>query len=230
MWHPSPTLWTGTTGPRTITANHDLLYPNQWWKWFKVTGPYPLSLFLHWNGECLSHGALNTATILSHALLRPFYTSSNTRSSQGHAFFTFKASLAAISACHVGWNGAQYVQDSFTHPLATDFMKGTKHLQPPHSVLCRQHCPASHSSSCQILIWSCYLSRQHSCWHWCQLSAWGISLFYWSTQYTCSILYHLSKILRYLSAWFSPSHLTTWAKVCLSCQSIECINRAHHLQ
>lgn len=135
MWHPSPTLWTGTTGPRTITANHDLLYPNQWWKWFKVTGPYPLSLFLHWNGECLSHGALNTATILSHALLRPFYTSSNTRSSQGHAFFTFKASLAAISACHVGWNGAQYVQDSFTHPLATDFMKGTKHLQPPHSVL-----------------------------------------------------------------------------------------------
>lgn len=49
---------------------------------------------------------------------------------QGHAFSTLKVNLAAISACHVGWNGAT----PGANPLATRFIKGTKRLCSPRSV------------------------------------------------------------------------------------------------
>lgn len=49
---------------------------------------------------------------------------------QGRSFSTLKVYLAAISACHTGWNGVT----PGAHPLASRFLKGARRLRPPRSV------------------------------------------------------------------------------------------------
>ncbi|XP_063079934.1 uncharacterized protein LOC134469834 [Engraulis encrasicolus] len=46
---------------------------------------------------------------------------------KGKAFSTIKVYLAAISACHVGFDGASVGK----HPLVSRFMKGVRRLRPP---------------------------------------------------------------------------------------------------